>query len=81
MSVTFSNDILQRTHMTNEELEVEMAVHLFEIEKLSFWQAAEMAGMSHWNFQQLLGSREIPLHYGVEELDQDLQTLRKQGML
>ena len=81
MSVTFSNDILQRTHMTNEELEVEMAVHLFEIEKLSFWQAAEMAGMSHWNFQQLLGSRQIPLHYGVEELEQDLETLRKQGIL
>ncbi len=81
MSVTFSNDILQRTHMTNEELEVEMAVHLFEIEKLSFWQAAEMAGMSHWSFQQLLASRQIPLHYGMEELEQDLQTLRKQGLL
>ena len=81
MSVTFSDEVLKQAHMTNEELAVEMAVHLFEIEKLSFWQAAEMAGMSHWNFQQLLGSRQIPLHYGVEELEQDLQTLRAQGML
>lgn len=81
MSVTFPNELLQQTHMTNEEMVIEMAVHLFEIEKLTFWQAAEMAGMSHWPFQQLLGSRQIPLHYGVEELEQDLQTLRKQGLL
>ena len=81
MSVTFSDEVLKQAHMTNEELAVEMAVHLFEIEKLSFWQAAEMAGLSHWSFQQLLASRQIPLHYGMEELEQDLETLRKQGIL
>ena len=81
MSVTFSNEILQQTHMTNEELAVEMAVHLFEIEKLTFWQAARMAGMNHWDFQQLLGSRQIPLHYGVEEFEKDVQTLKAKGLL
>ena len=81
MSVTFSEEVLKQAHMTNEELAVEMAVHLFEIEKLTFWQAAEMAGMSHWPFQQLLASRQIPLHYGMEELEQDLDSLRKQGLL
>jgi predicted HTH domain antitoxin len=81
MGVTFPDEVLKQTHLTNDELNVEMAVHLFEIEKLSFWQAAEMAGMSHWKFQQLLASRQIPLHYGMEELEQDLDTLRKQGLL
>ena len=81
MSVTFSEEVLKQAHMTNEELAVEMAVHLFEIEKLTFWQAARMAGMNHWDFQQLLGSRQIPLHYGVEEFEKDVQTLKAKGLL
>ena len=81
MSITFSEEVLKQAHMTNEELAVEMAVHLFEIEKLTFWQAARMAGMNHWDFQQLLGSRQIPLHYGVEEFEKDVQTLKAKGLL
>ena len=81
MSVTFSDEVLKQAHMTNEELAVEMAVHLFEIEKLTFWQAARMAEMNHWDFQQLLGSRQIPLHYGVEEFEKDVQTLKAKGLL
>ena len=81
MTITFSEDVLQTTHMSPKELSVEMAVHLFEIEKLTFWQAARMAGMNHWDFQQLLGSRQIPLHYGVEEFEKDVQTLKAKGLL
>ena len=81
MSVTFSDEVLKQAHMTNDELAVEMAVHLFEIEKLTFWQAARMAGKNHWDFQQLLGSRQIPLHYGVEEFEKDVQTLKAEGLL
>lgn len=79
MSVTFPDEVLQQTHMTNEELAVEMAVHLFEIEKLTFGQAARMAGMNHLEFQKLLGSRQIPLHYDVEEFRKDVETLQKAG--
>ena len=79
MSVTFPNEILQQTHMTNEELAVEMAVHLFQIDKLSFGQAARMAAMNHLEFQKLLGSRKISLHYDVEELRKDVETLQKAG--
>jgi predicted HTH domain antitoxin len=37
--------------------------------------------MSRIQFQHLLASREIPVHYGVEEFDQDLHTLRELGQL
>ena len=81
MSITFPDEVLKQAHLTNDEMNLEMAVHLFEIEKLTFWQAARMAGMSHWDFQQLLGSRQIPLHYGVEEFEKDIQTLKASGLL
>lgn len=81
MSVTFSDEVLKQAHMTNEELAVEMAVHLFEIDRLSFGQAARMAAMNHLEFQKLLGSRKISLHYDVEELRKDVETLQKAGRL
>ena len=81
MTVTFPNEVLQQTHMTNEELAVEMAVHLFEIEKLTLGQASKMAGKNQWKFQQLLGNREIPLHYGIEEFEKDVKTLKEAGLL
>jgi predicted HTH domain antitoxin len=35
--------------------------------------------MSLWQFRQLLGSRQIPGHYGVAELEEDVATLRELG--
>jgi predicted HTH domain antitoxin len=48
---------------------------LFQREKLTLGQASRLAGMSQWQFQQLLGSRGIPVHYGVEDFEADLRTL------
>jgi len=37
--------------------------------------------MTIWQFMQLLGSRGIPVHYDVEEYEQDLETLKRLGRL
>ena len=70
-------EILHITRMTPDELRVELALHLFEIGKLSFGKARELAGMTVWEFQYLLGSRGIPVHYDVEEYEEDLETLKR----
>jgi predicted HTH domain antitoxin len=67
--------------MTPEELRRELAIHLFQQSRLSFGKARKMAGMTVWAFQQLLGSRGIPVHYDVEDYEEDLATLRKLGRL
>jgi predicted HTH domain antitoxin len=67
--------------MNTQELCRELAVHLYAQEKLSFGQARELAGLSAWEFQQLLGSRGIDAHYGPDDYEQDLQTLRDLGRL
>jgi predicted HTH domain antitoxin len=36
----------------------------------------ELAEMTVWEFQQLLGSRGISIHYDVEDYEQDLATLQ-----
>jgi len=77
VTLEIPREVLHITRMTRQELQRELAVHLFQLRKLSFGKASEVAGMSEWAFQQLLGSREIPVHYGVTEYEEDLATLEE----
>ncbi|NEP51138.1 MULTISPECIES: UPF0175 family protein [unclassified Moorena] len=77
MSVTIPNDIFQSTGMTEAELELEIAVMLYQKEKLTLGNASRLAGMNQINFQQLLASRNICRHYDVEDFREDLQTLEE----
>lgn len=76
MTVTFSEDVLQAAHMSEDELRQELAVLLFQRDRLTLAQAARLAGLDRLRFQHILASRDIPVHYGVTELEEDLQTLR-----
>ncbi|MGH9840116.1 MAG: UPF0175 family protein [Blastocatellia bacterium] len=73
--------ILQQIGMSPEEVRVELAVMLFESEKLTLGQASLLASMGQVEFQRLLASRQINIHYDVEEFEQDLNTLRRIGQL
>ncbi|MBN1955159.1 MAG: UPF0175 family protein [Anaerolineae bacterium] len=79
ISIQFSRQVVQATRMTPEELRQELAIHLFQQGKLSFGKAREMAQMTAWAFQQLLGARGVPVHYDVEEYEQDLAALKELG--
>ena len=79
--IEIPREIMRSTRMTPQELKRDLAILLFQQGKLSFGKAREMAGMTVWAFQQLLGSREISVHYDVEEYEEDLETLRELGRL
>ena len=63
------------------ELKQEIAVLLFQKDRLTLGQASELADMSVADFQHLLASRGISPHYNVEDLEDDVETLRKLGRL
>ena len=79
MHIIIPDDILQATRLTEEELKIEVAVLLFQKEKLTLAQASRLAGMSRLQFQHLLASRHIPVHYDEAEFEEDLDTLKKMG--
>lgn len=72
-------DVLDSARMTAEQLLVELAVHLYDQGRLSIGKAHELAGLSLWEFRQLLGFRHVAPHFDVEDLEQDLETLRRLG--
>ena len=65
--------------MSEAELKQEIAVMLFQKEKLTLGQASRLAGMNQLQFQHLLASRQIPVHYNVEDFEADIKTLREMG--
>lgn len=67
--------------MSEAELKQEIAVMLFQKEKLTLAQASRLAGMNRLQFQHLLASRQIPVHYDVAELEADIKTLGEMGEL
>jgi predicted HTH domain antitoxin len=81
MSVQIPDEIVQATRMSGAELLQEIAIMLFQKEKLSLGQASHLAGVSQLQFQHLLASRQIPIHYDDKDFEADLQTLRAMGRL
>ena len=81
ISVEIPREVVHAARMTPRDLKRELAIYLYQQGKLSFGKAREMAGMTVWAFQQLLASREIPVHYDVEDYEEDLTTLKELGRL
>lgn len=79
MSILISDETLRSTQMTEAELRQEIAIMLFQQERLTLGQASRFAEMSQLQFQRLLASREIPLHYDVAELREDVESLKTSG--
>lgn len=60
-----------------ERLRIELALRLYEKGIASLGQARRIAGLSKWNFLELLAREGIPIHYGEEELKEDLEVAKK----
>jgi predicted HTH domain antitoxin len=52
-----------------------LAIGLFVSDEATLGQAAEVAGLSQAEFLRELGKRRIPIHYGAEELREDLRVV------
>ncbi len=81
ISIEIPREIIHATRLKPEELKRELAVLLFQQERLSFGKAREMTGMTVWAFQHLLASRDITVHYNLEDYKEDLKTLKELGRL
>lgn len=79
MSIVLSDEFLESVGVSEIELWQEIAIALFQKQKISLGKAAYLAKMNQLEFMRLLGKRNIPLHYGIAELEEDLQTLAKMG--
>jgi predicted HTH domain antitoxin len=77
MSVTLEipEDFVQRLQtdrpQAEAQLHTELAIALYREGKLPSGRAAEIAGMTRWEFEDILRQRQVPLPYTVADLEHD----------
>jgi len=69
--------VLERAEMTPSEFLIEMAVYLYDKEKLSMGQAKDLAGLDLISFQKELSKRDVYIHYDIEDYYEDAKNLDK----
>jgi predicted HTH domain antitoxin len=81
MSLLISNELVQASGLSETELLQELVLLLFQREKLTLGKASHLLGMTQLEFQALLASRDLYIHYDVEDLHEDVKNLQELGLL
>ncbi|MBK8702692.1 MAG: UPF0175 family protein [Saprospiraceae bacterium] len=77
MDLLIKEEILEKAEITAEELIIEIAVHLYDIGRLSMGQARNPAQLDQISFQKELAKRDVYIQYDIKDLETDLENLRK----
>lgn len=62
--------------LNDQAIKKEIALILFKHKKFALGKASEFAGLHQIEFQKLLKEREIPIHYDIEDLNDDIENLK-----
>ncbi len=81
MQLEIPDDLISSARISKAELLQELALLLFQRHKLTLGQASRIAGISQLQFQHLLASRQIPVHYGPSDFEADVATLKEMGRI
>ena len=67
--------ITEEIHLTEPEFNLEFAVFLFQQKKISLGKASQFAKLTRLQFQKILYSRQIPIHYDVKDFQEDIESV------
>ena len=75
MIVEIPDQAIRQSGLSSQEILLKVGVLLFQEEKLTLGQASKLAGLQQFEFQKELAKRDIAIHYGEEDYENDLQTV------
>ena len=81
MSVVIPDEIFQASGLSEEELLQEVVLMLYEKKRISIGKASNLLGINLIEFQHLLASKDMYIHYDIEDLHEDVNTLERLGRL
>ena len=81
MQLELDDTVINSTGLTSDDLKLNLALQLYRDRKLSLGQSGRLSGLGAVRFQWELGKRQITLNYDLEDLADDIATLKKQGRL
>ncbi|MGD2088279.1 MAG: UPF0175 family protein [Candidatus Aminicenantes bacterium] len=81
LQINIPSDLFIALNKSEEELKREMrvisAIKFYETGKLTLGKAAQFAGLSRWDFENLLADNHIPIsNLEIEDIDDDLEKMQ-----
>ena len=70
-----SGNILEGLKISPAEFMIDIAVYLYDKEKLSMGQAKKLAGLTQIEFQKELSKNGVLIKYDIEDFEKDLENL------
>ena len=67
--------VLLSAKITAEDLLIELAVYLYDRNRLSIGQAKNLVQMDLISFQKELAKRDVYIKYDIEDLEEDLRNI------
>jgi len=64
----------------SKELLIRFAVTLYGEGRVSLGKAVEISGLAYADFMELLADYGLGINYGMQELEEDLRTLKETGI-
>ena len=77
MSLIITAETLNQADISATDLRIEIAVYLYDKERLSFGQAKTLSGLDHLNFQKELSKRNVYIKYDTKDLEDDLKNMEE----
>ncbi|HEY9822556.1 MAG TPA: UPF0175 family protein [Candidatus Sericytochromatia bacterium] len=81
ITISLPDDLIKTDTFNESDWMREIAIALFQQERITLSRASKIAGMDLIDFQKLIASRGICIHYDVADFEQDIQHLRDRGWL
>lgn len=75
MTLELPNHILTDSKYQLQDLQIDVALVLYQRQKISLARAARWIGMNRLEFQKLLKDRSIPINLSIDDFKTDLKTL------
>ena len=73
-----SSVVARATDLYIRHWKLQRALGLYEDGKITALKAADLAGLSIWEFLEELEKKKIPVHYSAEEFVEDFEAARKE---
>jgi predicted HTH domain antitoxin len=61
-----------------KEKDIDHAVELYRNGRVTGWRAAQLAGVSLWNFYNILDEKGVLIQYSEHDLEEDLKGLTEE---
>ncbi|MBM3888510.1 MAG: UPF0175 family protein [Verrucomicrobia bacterium] len=75
MNLVIEDELLQGVKLSESQARLDFALGLFVDRRVTLGRAAAVAGLNQAEFLRELGKRGIPMHYDLDDLQDDLRTI------